>query len=55
MDLLKVAKSSYGCFPRHVRAPGMGFSCETGGNWYSKKKSKVLHLDYMAYTQVPLV
>ena len=35
---------------------GMGFSCETGGNWSSKEKeSKVLHLDNMAYIPVPPV
>ena len=32
----------------------MGFTCETGGNWSSREEeSKVLHLDYMAYTPVP--
>ena len=32
---------------------GVGFSCETGGNWsIRKKESKVMHLDCMVYTLV---
>ena len=35
---------------------GMGLNSETGGSWSSReKKSKVLHLGYVAYTPVPLV
>ena len=54
--LIESGKLSCGCYTRQVRAPGVGFSYETGGNWSSREKeSKVLHLDYMAYTPVPPV
>ena len=34
----------------------MGFSSDTGGNWFCKEKeSKILHFEYVAYTPAPLV
>ena len=51
-----MAKSSCVVPPDKSVLQGMGFKCETIGNWSSREKeSKVLHLDDMACTSVPPV
>ena len=48
-----MAKSSCVVPPNKSMLQEMGFRRETGGNWSSREKeSKVMHLDYMAYTPV---
>ena len=55
-ELLKVASRLVVITPDKPMHQGMGFSCETRGNWSSREKElKVLHLGYMANTPVPPV
>ena len=51
-----MASSSCVVPPDKSVLPGMGFRCDTGGNWSSREKElKILHLDYIANTPVPPV